>query len=70
MTAPRNNTNRQNRRPAGPPPRQAPGPLLAVLATTAIIFAVLAVATQEWVFLALGIFGIVVGLVPLFSRDR
>ena len=57
-------------RPSGrPPQRQAPGPLLAVMATTAVIFIILAVATREWVFLALGIFGIAAGAVPLFSRD-
>ena len=39
------------------------------MATTAVIFIILAVATREWVFLALGIFGIAAGAVPLFSRD-
>lgn len=53
-----------------PPQRQAPGPLLAVMGATIVIFIVLAVATGEWVFLALGIFGLLAGLVPILDRRR
>ena len=53
-----------------PPQRQAPGPLLAVMGATAIIFIVLAVATGEWVFLALGIIGMLAGLVPILDRRQ
>ena len=58
----------QDRRQPRPPQRQAPGPLLAVMGATAIIFIILAVATGEWVFLALGIIGMLAGLVPILDR--
>jgi len=62
--APRNRGS-ANRRP---PQRQAPGPLLALMGTTIIIFLVLALATGEWVFVFLGLFGLAAGLVPILDR--
>jgi len=51
-----------------PPQRQAPGPLLAAMATTIIIFMVAAFLTRQWAFLFLGLFGVAAGLVPFFNR--
>lgn len=51
-----------------PPQHQAPGPLLAAMATLIVIFIVAALLTGEWVFLILGIFGFAAGLVPFLSR--
>ena len=56
-------------RPKRPvPERQAPGPLLAVMGVTIVIFIILAFATGEWVFLVLGLFGLAAGLVPILDR--
>ena len=51
-----------------PPRRQAPGPLLAAMASLIIILIVASVMTGEWGFLLLGIIGLAAGLVPLISR--
>lgn len=40
------------------------------MGATAAIFIILAFATGEWVFLGLGIFGILVGLVPVLDNRR
>ncbi len=58
----------QNRR--RPPQRQAPGPLLALMATTIVIFLILALVTGEWVFVFLGLFGLAAGLVPLLDSRK
>lgn len=50
------------------PRRQAPGPLLAAMGTTALILIGAAFLTGEWGFLILGIVGFGVGLVPILSR--
>ena len=38
------------------------------MGTTIIIFLVLALATGEWVFVFLGLFGLAAGLVPILDR--
>lgn len=38
------------------------------MGATIVIFLILAFATGEWVFLALGVFGLLAGLVPLLDR--
>ncbi len=53
-----------------PPQRQAPGPLLAVMGVTIVIFLIMAYVTGEWVFLILGFFGLAAGLVPLLDRRQ
>jgi len=44
--------------------------LLAVVGTTAAVFIILAFVSGEWVFLALGVIGLLVGIVPLLDRGR
>lgn len=51
-----------------PPQRQAPGPLLAAMATMIVVFLAAAFLTQQWAFLFLGLFGLAAGLVPFFNR--
>ena len=47
---------------------QAPGPLLALMASLIVILLIASVITGEWGFMILGVFGLAAGLVPLLSR--
>lgn len=47
---------------------QAPGPLLALMASLVIILLIASWATGEWGFMILGFFGVAAGLLPLFNR--
>lgn len=51
-----------------PPQRQAPGPLLAAMATMIVVFLAAAFLTQRWAFLVLGLVGLAAGLVPFLDR--
>lgn len=48
--------------------RQAPGPLLAAMASLIVILLIASWLTGEWGFMILGVFGLLAGLVPFFSR--
>ncbi len=66
---PQDRSTPRRKRPAAPAPEpQAPGPLLALMASLIIILLVASWVTGEWGFMILGVFGLAAGIVPLLSR--
>ena len=47
---------------------QAPGPLLALMASLIIILLIASWVTGEWGFMLLGLFGVAAGILPLINR--
>ena len=47
---------------------QAPGPLLALMASLITILLIASWVTGEWGFMILGVFGVAAGLLPLINR--